>query len=314
MRRRRRGGPHPAAGRSGRARASTTTSLAARPPGPDRLRRHPVRADRTLGRLPGRRPRAHGPGRVDGRLRLRPGRRHYDTPPLACLGDQAWRTAATYGAIAVLAALAHRDRTGEGQFIDVSAHECSASMTEWHLMTYLCSGEVHGRGSAPDPDRGRRSAGGRPHARLPRVRTCSSTSGPCSSPTGWPVRWPSPSFADPRHRARNYGEMMAGHSPGWPPTTTARSFPAGPVGRSALGGDPLARRGLRGPPPRGPGPLRVEHRRRGPYAGAPFVAGGSPSGSTGRRPSSGSTRPRSGRARGRGEEPWSPPAPGPRRA
>ena len=30
----------------------------------------------------------------------------YDTPPLAALGDQAWRTAATYGAIAVLAALA----------------------------------------------------------------------------------------------------------------------------------------------------------------------------------------------------------------
>ena len=30
----------------------------------------------------------------------------YDTPPLAAQGDQAWRTAATYAAIAVLAALA----------------------------------------------------------------------------------------------------------------------------------------------------------------------------------------------------------------
>ena len=33
--------------------------------------------------------------------------------------------------------------TGSGQFIDVSAHECSASMTEWHLLTYICSGAVY---------------------------------------------------------------------------------------------------------------------------------------------------------------------------
>src|SRR6202044_158525 len=46
----------------------------------------------------------------------------YDTPPLASVGDQAWRTAATYAAVAILAALAWRSGSGEGQLIDVSAH------------------------------------------------------------------------------------------------------------------------------------------------------------------------------------------------
>ncbi len=37
-----------------------------------------------------------------------------DDPPLACWGDQAWSTAATYGAIAVLAALEHRGQHRRG--------------------------------------------------------------------------------------------------------------------------------------------------------------------------------------------------------
>ncbi len=38
----------------------------------------------------------------------------YDTPPLASHGDQAWRTASTYAAIAVLGALAWRATSGGG--------------------------------------------------------------------------------------------------------------------------------------------------------------------------------------------------------
>ena len=47
----------------------------------------------------------------------------YDTPPIACQENQAWRTASTYAAIAVLAALAWRgpaareSGVGRGQFI-----------------------------------------------------------------------------------------------------------------------------------------------------------------------------------------------------
>ena len=132
----------------------------------------------------------------------------YDTPPLASLGDQAWRTASTYAALAVMAALLWRDGPGQGagQAIDVSAHECSASMTEWHLMTYLCSGAVHRRGPHPTL----RGADGRlvaalnpdflgPHvfAGMLAMLEADGVAGPLSDPA----------FADPGHRARNYREV-----------------------------------------------------------------------------------------------------------
>jgi crotonobetainyl-CoA:carnitine CoA-transferase CaiB-like acyl-CoA transferase len=135
------------------------------------------------------------------------GPKGYDTPPLACLGDQAWRTAATYAAIAVLGALVWRDGGGGGgQFIDVSAYECSASMTEWHLMTYLCSGFVHQRGPHPtltgtdvrqvaalNPD----FLGPHVFAGMLDMLERDDVAGPLSDPA----------FADPAHRAANYREV-----------------------------------------------------------------------------------------------------------
>ncbi|HXQ44548.1 MAG TPA: CoA transferase [Acidimicrobiales bacterium] len=141
----------------------------------------------------------------------------YDTPPLAAQGDQAWRTASTYAAIAVLAALAWRgepDRRApahaptpqRGQFIDVSVHECSASMTEWHLMTYLCSGTPYHRGPHPTLTAadGRQVAALTPDFLGPHVFTrmlemleAEGVAGALSDPA----------FADPGHRARHYGEV-----------------------------------------------------------------------------------------------------------
>jgi crotonobetainyl-CoA:carnitine CoA-transferase CaiB-like acyl-CoA transferase len=130
----------------------------------------------------------------------------YDTPPLASHGDQAWRTASTYAAVAVLGALAWRQESGEGQFIDVSAHECSASMTEWHLMTYLCSGGVHRRGPHPTltASDGRQVAALNPDFLGPHVFAGmlamledEGVAGPLSDPA----------FADPVHRAGHYGEV-----------------------------------------------------------------------------------------------------------
>jgi crotonobetainyl-CoA:carnitine CoA-transferase CaiB-like acyl-CoA transferase len=138
----------------------------------------------------------YGPG-ADGR---------YGTPPLACLGDQAWRTASTYSALAILGALYWREQGGSGQFIDVSAHECSASMTEWHLMTYLCSGQVHRR--APHPTLQGRD--GRlvaalnpdflgPHvfAGMLKMLEDQDVAGPLSDPA----------YADPVYRTQHYREV-----------------------------------------------------------------------------------------------------------
>jgi len=130
----------------------------------------------------------------------------YDTPPLACLGDQAWRTAATYAAIAAMAALAWREQSGVGQLVDISAHECSASMTEWHCMTYLCSGAVHRRGPHPTLTAadGRQVAALNPDFLGPHVFAnmlamleADGVAGPLSDPA----------FADPFHRAAHYGEV-----------------------------------------------------------------------------------------------------------
>lgn len=133
-----------------------------------------------------------------------------DTPPLACYGDQAWQTASTYAAIAVLAALAWREDSGRGQFVDVSAHECSASMTEWHLMNYLCTGAPFPRGLAR---LGVTAADGRqvtalvpdflgPHifTNLLAMLEADGIAGPLADPA----------FADPGHRVRNYREITRG--------------------------------------------------------------------------------------------------------
>jgi crotonobetainyl-CoA:carnitine CoA-transferase CaiB-like acyl-CoA transferase len=131
-----------------------------------------------------------------------------DDPPLACWGDQAWLTAATYGAIAVLAALDFRARTGQGQLIDVSAHQASASMTEWHVMTYLCTGSPMARFRHPTVTArdGKQVAALIPDFLGPHVFThflamleADGVAGPLSDPA----------FEDPRHRARGYGELMA---------------------------------------------------------------------------------------------------------
>jgi benzylsuccinate CoA-transferase BbsE subunit len=132
-------------------------------------------------------------------------------PPMASMGEQAWHTAATYAAIATCAALVWRDDPagghGRGQFVDVSAHECSASMTEWHVMNYVCTGEPlprfrHPTVSARDgkevaaltPD----FLGPHVFANLLAMLEADGVAGPLADPA----------FADPAHRAAHYGEVF----------------------------------------------------------------------------------------------------------
>src|SRR3954468_12783601 len=49
---------------------------------------------------------------------------------------------ALYGAIAALAALRVRDRTGRGQFVDVSLFEAGVSLAVWEAGRYFATGEV----------------------------------------------------------------------------------------------------------------------------------------------------------------------------
>ncbi len=131
----------------------------------------------------------------------------YDTPPLACYGDQAWRTASTYAAVAILGALMWRGESGSGQFIDVSAHECSASMTEWHLMNYLCTGAPYRRGAGSlsvSTKDGREVTALMPDFLGPHIfqnllamLEADGVAGPLSEPE----------YADPAHRMRNYREI-----------------------------------------------------------------------------------------------------------
>lgn len=137
----------------------------------------------------------------------------YDTPPLAAHGEQAWRTASTYAAIAVMSALWWRDvgsaeaaPSGRGQLVDVSAHECSASMTEWHCMTYLCSGTVFRRGPHPTLTAadGRRVAALNPDFLGPHVFANMLAMLEAEGVAG---ALSDPEFADPVHRASHYGEV-----------------------------------------------------------------------------------------------------------
>ncbi len=60
--------------------------------------------------------------------------------PLKTYGQQAHFLAAAHAFYATLAALWHRNRTGEGEIIDVSEQECVAAILEMHLMRYTYAG------------------------------------------------------------------------------------------------------------------------------------------------------------------------------
>ena len=79
-------------------------------------------------------------------------------PPIAPGGGNAWHIASHYAYMAILAALYHRDFTGEGQHIDVSVHEACCLTTEGAIAIYLSTGEVvrrhTGRHASPDQSPG----------------------------------------------------------------------------------------------------------------------------------------------------------------
>ncbi|MBI2909019.1 MAG: CoA transferase [Chloroflexi bacterium] len=68
----------------------------------------------------------------------------YAGDPLPCMGTFAYGdfNAALHGALAIVAALRYRNRTGEGQFVDLSEWEAAATLVGEAMMDYVMNGRV----------------------------------------------------------------------------------------------------------------------------------------------------------------------------
>jgi len=65
--------------------------------------------------------------------------------PLKLYGEQTCYIAGLHAVSAVLVAYWHKLRTGEGQFVDVSVHECIAHTLESAIQVYTAEGDVRSR-------------------------------------------------------------------------------------------------------------------------------------------------------------------------
>jgi len=75
-----------------------------------------------------------------------------DGPPQILYGPYIDYIAVAYGAVAVLAALDHRDRTGEGQYIDTAQYETGLQYLAPILLDYKVNGRVAERNANRDPN------------------------------------------------------------------------------------------------------------------------------------------------------------------
>jgi benzylsuccinate CoA-transferase BbsE subunit len=68
-----------------------------------------------------------------------------DGPPTRPYGDQSYVMGALFGAVASMLAVLHAERTGVGQHVDVSIHECVTLALETAIQYYDLEGVVRGR-------------------------------------------------------------------------------------------------------------------------------------------------------------------------
>ncbi|MDH4191248.1 MAG: CoA transferase [Betaproteobacteria bacterium] len=74
-----------------------------------------------------------------------------DGPPMLLYGPYIDFIASTLGAVAVLAALERRDRSGEGAFLDVSQYECGLLFLAGPLLEYHANARIAARAGNADP-------------------------------------------------------------------------------------------------------------------------------------------------------------------
>jgi CoA:oxalate CoA-transferase len=68
-----------------------------------------------------------------------------DAPPVVAPGEQANHAASTMAVFGILAALFMRLKTGEGQLVDISAHEVMAAQNHEQIMRYSTRSDIGGR-------------------------------------------------------------------------------------------------------------------------------------------------------------------------
>jgi crotonobetainyl-CoA:carnitine CoA-transferase CaiB-like acyl-CoA transferase len=75
-----------------------------------------------------------------------------DGPPMLLYGPYIDFIASTLGAVAVLAALEQRRRTGEGAWLDISQYECGLQFLAGPLLDYHLNGRIAQRAGNDDPE------------------------------------------------------------------------------------------------------------------------------------------------------------------
>ena len=111
-----------------------------------------------------------------------------DQPPAGWGFSYMDHMGANFMALAVLAALVHRNRTGEGQWIDMSCTEAGLTLAGPELLDFTVNGRPLAAPGQPrlQPDQlsshGRRTASSRPRAR---TRGWPSPAGTTTTGSGW---------------------------------------------------------------------------------------------------------------------------------
>ena len=126
-------------------------------------------------------------------------------PPLQPPGEIAYGMASTYGAFGIAIALYHRLESGNGQYIDVSMHECAGHIAGYFIPNYGYTGAKPARASR----KGEETDFTIPTRR--KMVTRASLSFPSNSGAAWSIGWDGPpSISGPEFEKMSYRRQAPG--------------------------------------------------------------------------------------------------------
>ncbi|MGA2952032.1 MAG: CaiB/BaiF CoA-transferase family protein [Caulobacteraceae bacterium] len=157
--------------------------------------------------------------------------------PVACGVPVSDLNAGTFAALGVLAALNHRNATGEGQYVETSLLETAFAFTIWETGTYLATGAIAQKSGSrhrlTSPYEAYRTGDG---FMVVGVNNQSLWKRFCEA-LGEPALADEPDFAEPRSRLKNRDALQArleailavDVTANWVAKITARGVPCGPI-------------------------------------------------------------------------------------